>query len=89
MSQIEEDSLQTLAEPLSVLKLKTCRLEQSKFASCLFVGTKVICVVYIDNLIFWSKDTLAIYDSAMELHELGMDLKQEDDDTGFFEVMLE
>ncbi len=81
MSQIEEDSLWTLAEPSSVLKiyitkkLKTCGLEQSKFDPCLFVGTKVICVSYVDDLIFWSKDTLVINDSAMQLRELGVDLE--------------
>ncbi len=94
MSQIEEDSLWTLAEPLSVLeiyyqKLKTRGLEQSKFDPCLFVGTKVICVVYVDDLIFWSKDTLASNDSAMQLHELGVDLEQEDDAAGFLGVTLE
>jgi hypothetical protein len=34
------------------VKLKECGLEQSKFDPCLFIGTNVICVVYIDNLIF-------------------------------------
>jgi hypothetical protein len=70
-------------------KLKTCGLEQSKLDPCLFVGTKVICVVYVDDLIFWSKDTLAINDSAMQLRELGMDLEQEDDAAGFLGVTLE
>ena len=28
-------------------------MEQSNFDPCCFVGTKVICVVYIDDLIFW------------------------------------
>ena len=70
-------------------KLETCGLEQSKFDPCLFVGTKVICIVYVDDLIFWSKDTLAINDSAMQLRELGMDLEQEDDAEGFLGVTLE
>jgi hypothetical protein len=69
--------------------LETCGLEQSNFDPCLFVGTKVICVVYVDDLIFWSKDTLVINDSAMQLRELGVDLKQEDDAAGFLGVMLE
>ncbi len=59
------------------------------FDPCLFVGTKVICVVYVDDLIFWSKDTLSINDSAMQLRELGMDLDQEDDAAGFLGVTLE
>ncbi len=32
---------------------------------------------------------MAINDSAMQLHELGVDLKQEDDATGFLGVTLE
>ncbi len=36
-------------------KLVACGLEQSQFDPCLFVGTKVICVVYVDDIIFWSK----------------------------------
>jgi len=64
-------------------------LEQSKFDPCLFVRTKVIFVVYVDDLIFWSKDTLAINDSAMQLRDLGVDLEQEDDTTGFLGVTLE
>jgi len=70
-------------------KLETCGLEQSKFDPCLFVGTKVICVVYVDDRIFWSKDTLAINESAMQLHDSGVDLQQEDDATGFLGVALE
>jgi hypothetical protein len=31
-------------------KLVACGLEQSKFDPCLFIGTKVICVVYVDNI---------------------------------------
>ena len=70
-------------------KLETCGLEQSKFDPCLFVGEKVICVVYVDDLIFWSKDTVAFNDSAMQLRELVVDLEQEDDAAGFLGVTLE
>jgi hypothetical protein len=70
-------------------KLKTCGLEQSKFDPCLFVGTKVICVVHVDDIIFWSKDTEDINSSAMQLRELGVDLEQEDNIAGFHGVTLE
>jgi hypothetical protein len=36
-------------------KLEACGLEQSKFDPCLFVGTKVILVIYVDNIIFGVK----------------------------------
>jgi hypothetical protein len=70
-------------------KLKACELEQSQFDPCLVVGTKVICVVYVDYIIFQSKDTEDINSSAMQLLELGVDLDQEDDAAGFLGVTLE
>jgi hypothetical protein len=70
-------------------KLEAFGLEQSKFDPCLFVGTKVICVVYVDDIIFWNKDTLMINSSAMHLRELGVDLEQEDYATVFLGITLE
>jgi hypothetical protein len=49
----------------------------------------VICVVYVDDIIFWSKDTAEINSSARQLRELCVDLEQEDNAAGFFGVMLE
>jgi hypothetical protein len=70
-------------------KLKACGLEQSKYDPCLCVGTKVICVVYVDDIIFWSKYTEDIKSSAMQLCELAVDLEQEDNAAGFLGVTLE
>jgi hypothetical protein len=64
-------------------------LEQFKLDPCLFVGTKVICIVYVDDIIFWSNDTEDINSSAMQLRELGVNFEQEDNATGFLEVTLE
>jgi hypothetical protein len=49
----------------------------------------VICVVYVDDINFWSKETEDINSSAMQLPELGVDLEQEDNATGFLGVTLE
>ncbi len=49
----------------------------------------MICVVYVKDITFWSKDTEDINSSAMQLHELGVDLEQEDDAAGFLGVTLE
>ncbi len=38
------------------VKLQECGLEQSKFDPCLFIGPDVICVVYINDIIFWSRE---------------------------------
>ncbi len=49
----------------------------------------MICVVYVNDIIFWSKDTADINSPAMQLCELGVNLEQEDDAAGFLGVMLE
>ncbi len=49
----------------------------------------MISIVYVDDIIFWSKDTEDINSSAMQLRELGVNLEQEDDAAGFLEVTLE
>jgi hypothetical protein len=71
------------------VKLIQCDLEQSKFDPCLFIGTDVSCVVYVDDLIFWSKDVPLINGVAMVLRELGVDLEKEDNAAGFLGVTLD
>jgi hypothetical protein len=51
--------------------------------------SKVISIVYVDDIIFWSKNTADIDSSVIQLRELGVDLKQEDDATEFLGVTLE
>jgi hypothetical protein len=69
-----------------MVKLELCSLEQSRFDPCLFIGTDVICVVYGDDLIFWSKDVPLINGVATALSELGVDLEQKYDAAGFLGV---
>jgi hypothetical protein len=69
-----------------MVKLKQCDLEQSKFDPCLFIGTDLICVVYVYDHIFWSTDVSGV---AMALQELGVDLEQEDNAAGFLGVTLD
>jgi hypothetical protein len=57
-------------------KLEKCGLKQSKFNPCLFVGPNVMCIVYVDDLIFWSRDVANIDKVAMELCKLGVALEQ-------------
>jgi hypothetical protein len=64
-------------------------LKQSKFDPCLFIGLDVICVVYVDNLIFWSREIPWINWVTMALHELGVNLEREDNTTGFLGVTLD
>jgi hypothetical protein len=69
-------------------KLEKCGLKQSKFNPCLFVGPNVMCIVYVDDLIFWSCDVANIDKVAMELCKLGVALEQEDDAAGFLGVKM-
>ena len=70
-------------------KLESCGLKQSKFDPCLFIGPDVMCIVYVDNLVFWSRDVAKIDRVAMELCKLGVMLEQEDDAAGFLGVKME
>ncbi len=63
-------------------KLKLCGLKQSKFDPCLFIGPDVMCIVYLNDLIFWSCDITNIDRLAMELCKLGVALEQEDGAAG-------
>ena len=42
-----------------------------------------MCIVYVDDLIFWSRDMANIDRVAIDLCKLGVALEQEDDAAGF------
>ncbi len=69
-------------------KLESCGLKQSRFDPCLFIGPDVMCIVYVDDLIFWNCDVANIDRVAMELCKLGVALEQEDDAAGFLGVKM-
>ncbi len=54
----------------TTVKLEACGLEKSKFDPCLFIGPNVICLIYVNDLIFWSKDISQINQVPMELRKL-------------------
>ncbi len=49
----------------------------------------MICVIYVDDLIFWLKVVPLINGVAMALLKLGVDLEQEEDAAGFLGVTLD
>ena len=63
-------------------------METSTLDSCLFVGDKVICICYVDNILFWAKDEAYINELASNLRGQGLLLEQEDDAAGFLGVQL-
>ena len=64
-------------------KMEQCDLKQYELYPCLFIGEEVICITYVDDLIFWSRNDDDIHNLAIKLRELAVDLEQEDDAAGF------
>ena len=42
-------------------------MKQSKFDPRIFVGEKVTCIVYVDDIIFWARNQDDIHNLAMHL----------------------
>jgi hypothetical protein len=49
-----------------VEKMDICGMKQSKLDPCLFVGDYVIAILWVDDLLFWSKDEKHIHDLAVK-----------------------
>ena len=64
-------------------------MEQSTLDPCLFIGEKVICICYVDNLIFWAMDEADIDTLANQLIAAGVSLELESDAPGFLGVRME
>jgi len=56
---------------------------------CLFISDKVICLVYVDDTLFYSPKKEYIDDAIRKLRDAGMDLEEEDDVAGFLGVHIE
>ena len=69
-------------------KLERCGLKQSKLDPCLFIGSKVICIVYVDDLLFWSPKAEFINELAEQLRAEEIELEEEGDAAGFLGVQL-
>ena len=54
-----------------------------------FLEIKLVCIVYVDDLIFWGKHEKDIHDLDIKLHEDGVNLGKQDYDAGFLWVTLE
>ncbi len=72
-----------------VEKMAICGMVQSKLDPCLFVGEKVICISYVDDLIFWARNEKDIHHIAMKLREVGVNLEQETDAARFLGIRME
>eukprot|EP00804_Cyclotella_cryptica_P025289 CCRYP_010373-RB/>CCRYP_010373-RB protein AED:0.34 eAED:0.34 QI:0/-1/0/1/-1/0/1/0/497 len=70
-------------------KMNLCGMEQSTLDPCLFIGEKVICICYVDDLIFWAMDGAYIDALADQLIAAGVSFEQESDAAGFLGVRME
>ena len=66
-------------------KLDESYLNQSEFDTCLILGDKIPCIIYVDDLILWSKDESDIHNLAMQVREFGLNLEA----SGLLGVTLE
>ena len=68
---------------------------QSKFDPCLFLNNKVICLVYVDDCLFFGKETKDINKIIQDLQEpKGKNkekflLNKEDDVAGFLGILFQ
>jgi hypothetical protein len=68
--------------------LERCGLKQFKLDPCLFIGIPVICIVYVDDLLFWSPKEEYIYEFGERLRAKEEQLEEEGDAAGFLGVQL-
>jgi hypothetical protein len=80
--------------PRNHLKNLSSKLEALGFVGseadpCLFVSDMVICLVYVDDTLFYARDTADIDSAIAGLRALGMELEEESDVAGFLGVHIE
>ncbi len=63
-------------------------MKQSKLDPCLFISTWVICIVYVNDLIFWSPKEEYIYKLREHLCTEEDELEEEGNAAGFLGVQL-
>jgi hypothetical protein len=70
-------------------KMEACGMEQCTLDPCLFIGKKVMCICYVDDLIFWAFNEADIDELGVKLISVGVALEQESDAAGFLGVRME
>ncbi len=63
--------------------LERCGLKQSQLDPCLFIGSRVMCIVYVDDLLFWSPREEYIYKFGKRLRAKEVELEEEGDAASF------
>jgi hypothetical protein len=63
--------------------------KQSEYDACLFVSDRVICIVYVDDTLFFSPRQEYIDEMIVKLEASFLSLEAEDDAAGFLGVLIE
>ena len=69
-------------------KLEEVGMKQSAHDPCLFIGRKTLCLVYVDDCLFFSPDKENIHQLIQDLKKKGLDLNIEDDVAGFLGLQI-
>ena len=69
-------------------KLEKLGMKQSQHDPCLFIGRKVLCLVYVDDCLFFSPDKENIHKLIEDLKKNKLDLNIEDDVAGFLGLSI-
>ena len=65
-------------------KLDQCSMKQyKKLDPCLFISDTVVCITYVDDLLFWANDEKEIERFTIMLYNVCLDLEQESDAADF------
>ena len=63
-------------------------MSQFKLDKCLLIWGNVICLCYVDDLLFWFEDEVHITEFAIFVCQFDVDLEQEDDAASFLGVQI-
>jgi hypothetical protein len=83
LKQSPRNHFQNLSAKLVALGFKPCDTDP-----CLFVSNTCICLVYVDDTLFFARQAADIDDAVIGLRRLGMDLEEKDDVACFLGVLV-
>ena len=63
--------------------MELCGMVQSNMDPCIFIGKKVMEMIYVGNILFWSVNEIDIHKKAMKLRKQGVNFEQEDNSSEF------
>lgn len=69
--------------------MESSGLKQSNLDPCLFVGAEVVAVVYVDDILFFSRSEKSIETLMVDLRKAGLMLEKESDAAGFLGVKID